>query len=57
MINVKIDETTLLNLFMDRLEYWTSDDDVLALYKSYLERSIDWNIDGVLDINLREVLE
>lgn len=24
MINVQIDETTLLNLFKDRLEYWTS---------------------------------
>lgn len=37
MINVQIDETTLLNLFMDRLEYWTSDNDVLALYESYLK--------------------
>ena len=41
MINVKIDETTLLNLFMDRLEYWTSDDDVLELYESYIEELID----------------
>lgn len=40
MINIQIDETTLLNLFMDRLEYWTSDNDVLALYKSYLESLI-----------------
>lgn len=54
MINVKIDETTLLNLFMDRLEYWTSDDDVLALYKSYLERSIDCGCfeSAELDIDL-----
>lgn len=37
MINVQIEETTLLNLFTDRLEYWTTDDDVLALYESYLE--------------------
>ena len=41
MINVKIDETTLLNLFMDRLKYWTSDDDVLKLYESYIEELID----------------
>ena len=41
MINVKINETTLLNLFMDRLEYWTTDANVLELYKSYLKDLID----------------
>ena len=41
MINVKINEITLLNLFMDRLSYWTTNDDVLELYKSYLKELID----------------
>ena len=41
MINVKVNEKTLLNLFMDRLEYWTSDDDVLVLYEDYLKELID----------------
>lgn len=36
MINVRIDETTLLNLLMNRLEYWTTDSEVLELYKEYL---------------------
>ena len=36
MINVKINEETLLNLFMNRLKYWTSDNDVLELYEDYL---------------------
>ncbi len=54
MINVQINETTLLNLFMDRLEYWTSDDDVLALYENYLEELIDCEYfeNSELDINL-----
>lgn len=54
MINVLIDETTLLNLFMDRLEYWISDDDVLALYESYLKDLIDCGcFEGAeLDINV-----
>ena len=54
MINVKINETTLLNLFMDRLEYWTSDDDVLALYEGYFKELIDCGcFDGAeIDINL-----
>lgn len=41
MINVQIDETTLLDLFMDRLEYWTSDKDVQELYKEYIEHLIN----------------
>lgn len=54
MINVKIDETTLLNLFMDRLEYWTADDDILVLYENYLRNLIDCGCfeDVELDINL-----
>lgn len=54
MINVKIDEVTLLHLFMDSLEYWTSDNDILALYENYLEELIDCGCfeNSELDINL-----
>ncbi len=54
MISVQIDETTLLDLFMDRLEYWTSDTDKLELYEEYIENLISagcfegWE----LDVNL-----
>ncbi len=54
MINVKINETTLLNLFMDRVEYWTSDTYVLGLYEDYLKELIDSGyFDGSeLDVNI-----
>ena len=54
MINVKINETTLLNLFMNRLECWTSDTDVLGLYEDYLGELIDSGcFDGTeLDIDM-----
>lgn len=54
MINVQIDETTLLNLFMDRMEYWTSDSDVLELYEEYLQVLIDNGcFEGtVLEVNI-----
>ena len=54
MINVKIDETTLLDLFMDRVEYWTSDVDVLDLYEGYLNELIYGGcFEGVeLDVNM-----
>ena len=53
MIDAKIDKTTLLNLFMDRLECWVSDDE-LELYESYLRELIDCGcFDGsTLDIDL-----
>ena len=54
MINVKINETTLLNLFMNRVEYWTSDNDILALYEDYLKELIDSGcFNGAeLDVNI-----
>ena len=54
MINVKIDETTLLNLLMNRLEYWTTDSDVLELYEKYLQNLIfNGCFEGAeLDVNL-----
>lgn len=53
MIKVQINETDLLNLFIDRLEFWTSDSDVLELYKNYLKDLIDCGcFEGAeLDIN------
>lgn len=54
MINVEIDETTLLNLFMGRLECWTADNDTQELYKEYIENLINCGcFEGAeLDVNL-----
>ena len=35
MIAVTIDEDTLLKMFVDRLEFWTSDESVINLYRDY----------------------
>ena len=37
MVIVTIDEDTLLEMLLDRLEFWTSDEDVINLYKDYYE--------------------
>lgn len=47
-----VDEATLLNLLMDRLEYWTTDKDILALYKGYLEDLIDCGGFDSVEINI-----
>ena len=54
MINVQINETTLLNLFMNRLEYWTTNANVLELYESYLKELIDCGCfeNAELDVDL-----
>ena len=41
MITVTIDKDTLLKMLLDRLEYWTSDESVINLYKDYYEGLID----------------
>lgn len=54
MINVQIDETTLLNLFMERMEYWTTNSDILELYEQHFQGLIDGGcFEGAeLDVNL-----
>ena len=37
MVTVTIDKDTLLEMLIDRLEFWTSDEDVINLYKDYYE--------------------
>ena len=41
MITIKIDEDKLLEMLLDRVEYWTSDENVIALYRNYYEMLID----------------
>lgn len=41
MITVKIDEDILLEILLDRVEYWTSDEDTINLYRDYYEELIN----------------
>lgn len=40
MVTVTVDEDALLEMLLDRLEYWTSDEDVINLYRDYYERLV-----------------
>lgn len=35
MITVRIDENTLLKMLLDRVEFWTSNEDEINLYRDY----------------------
>ena len=37
MVTVTVDENTLLEMLLDRLEFWTSDEDAINLYRDYYE--------------------
>ena len=37
MVTATIDEDTLLEMLLDRLEFWTSDEDEINLYRDYYE--------------------
>ena len=37
MVTVTVDEDTLLEMLLDRLEYWTSDEDIINLYRDYYQ--------------------
>ena len=54
MINVQIDETTLLDMLTDRVEYWTTDSDVRELFENYYRDLIEGGyFEGTtLDVNV-----
>ena len=57
MINVQINETTLLNLLMDRLEYWTTDSEVTDLYENYLSNLIDGGCFEGVDLDVMALID
>ena len=40
MVTVTVDEDALLEMLLDRLEYWTSNKSVKNLYRDYYERLV-----------------
>lgn len=37
MVTVKVNENTLLEMLLDRVEHWTSNESVINLYRDYYE--------------------
>lgn len=57
MVTVKVDEDTLLEMLLDRLEFWTSDEDEINLYRDYYEGLVysgyfeGWNVDIMMVVD------
>lgn len=57
MINVKIDENVLLNLLMDRVEYWTQDNITRKLFEIYYRDLIENDLFEGLTIDIAYIVD
>lgn len=57
MITIKIDEDKLLEMLVDRVEYWTSDENVIALYRNYYENLIDCGCFEGCEIDIMSIVD
>ena len=57
MITIKIDEDKLLEMLLDRVEYWTSDENVIALYRNYYENLIDCGYFEDCELDIMSVVD
>ena len=57
MVTVTVNKNTLLEMLLDRLEYWTSDEDVIALYRNYYEKLIDCGCFEGCELDIMSVVD
>ena len=57
MVTVTVNENTLLEMLLDRLEYWTSDEDVIALYRNYYEKLIDYGCFEGCELDIMSIVD
>ena len=57
MINAQIDEEQLLNLLMQRMQYWTNDANALNLYEQYLRDLINGGCFEGANLNISMLID
>lgn len=57
MINVRIDEDELLDMLMDRLAFWTDDDDATKLFEQYYENMINGGCFDGADLDIKGIVD
>lgn len=57
MINIKIDEDTLLNMLVDRCDYWNMGDDVKALFEKMYSNYIDGGCFDGAEIDIMVIVD
>ena len=57
MITVRINESDAVEMLMDRLEYWTDDDDVKDLYREMYESYVDGGCFDGADFDVMSIVD
>lgn len=57
MITVKIDEDTLLEMLLDRIKYWTSNEDTINLYRDYYEELINSGCFDDCEVDILDIVD
>ncbi len=57
MITIIIDEDTLLEMLLDRIEFWTSDKVVIDLYRDYYEELVDCGCFDGCELDIKEIVD
>ena len=57
MVTVKIDEADLLDMLVDRVGYWTTDEDVKELYSKYYENMVYGGCFEAAELDISSVVD
>lgn len=57
MINIKVNDVTLLKMLMDRVEYWTQDEITYKLFEIYYRESIENGLFEGLTIDIMDIVD
>lgn len=57
MVNVRIDEDELLEMLLDRLEFWTDDADIKKLYEVYYSDLINNGCFEGVELNISLIVD
>lgn len=57
MVTLRIDEDDLLNMLMERVGFWTDDEDTCELFAQYYERMIDDGCFSGAELNIKSIVD
>ena len=57
MINIKIDEDVLLDMLMDRINYWTNDEITYRLFEIYYRESMESGLFEGLTLDIMDIVD
>lgn len=57
MITARIDEDTLLEMLLDRVEFWTSDETTIDLYRDYYEGLVNSGCFEGCELNIMVIVD